>query len=81
VKESKPAANPQLDETRKQLLVLLRGGEAHAGFETAIADFPADLRGKVLRQTCTSRFAGARDRTSFAKHCSSPTTPPTISAN
>src|SRR5260370_37576669 len=47
VKESKPAANPQLDETRIQLLVLLRGGEAHAGFETAITDFPADLRGKV----------------------------------
>ena len=44
---SKPAANTQLDETRIQLLVLLRGGEAHTGFEAAITDFPADLRGKV----------------------------------
>jgi hypothetical protein len=39
--------NDQFAELRKQLLALLKGGEAHADFETAIKDFPAELRGKV----------------------------------
>lgn len=34
-------------ELRKQLLALLRGGQAHATFDDAIEDFPADLRGVV----------------------------------
>src|SRR5580693_900604 len=41
------AASPELDEIRKQLLALLKGGQAHADFDDAIKDFPADLRGKV----------------------------------
>ncbi len=36
-----------IEELRKQLLALLRGGQAHADFETAIKDFPVELRGKV----------------------------------
>ena len=35
------------DELRKQLLALLRGGQAHAGFEAAIEGLSADLRGRV----------------------------------
>jgi hypothetical protein len=39
------------DETKDplvvQLLALLRGGQAHADFETAIKDFPVEARGKV----------------------------------
>ncbi len=35
------------DELRKQLLALLRGGQAHAAFEAAIEGLPADLRGRV----------------------------------
>src|SRR5579875_725575 len=31
----------------KQLLALLNGGQAHATFEDAVADFPAALRGVV----------------------------------
>ena len=31
----------------KQLSALLRGGQAHAGFDKAVADFPAALRGVV----------------------------------
>lgn len=34
-------------ELRKQLLALLRGGQAHVSFEDAIKDFPAELRGTV----------------------------------
>ena len=34
-------------ELRKQLVALLRGGQAHAGFEAAIKDFPPELQGKV----------------------------------
>ena len=30
-----------------QLLALLRGGQAHATFDDAVQDFPANLRGKV----------------------------------
>jgi hypothetical protein len=32
---------------RKQLVALLRGGQAHATFDEAIRDFPADVRGTV----------------------------------
>jgi hypothetical protein len=34
------------DALRQQLLELLRGGNAHAGFDAAVANFPAQLRGK-----------------------------------
>jgi hypothetical protein len=33
------------DELRKQLVALLDGGQAHATFEDAVRDFPAELRG------------------------------------
>jgi hypothetical protein len=39
--------NPELDETIKQLLALLKGGQAHVDFDDATKNFPADLRGKV----------------------------------
>ena len=32
---------------RKQLIALLKGGEAHVDFESAVKDFPAELRGRV----------------------------------
>jgi uncharacterized damage-inducible protein DinB len=32
---------------REHLVKLLKGGEAHADFEQAMADFPAELRGKT----------------------------------
>ena len=32
---------------RQHLVKLLKGGDAHAGFEQGIADFPAELRGKT----------------------------------
>jgi hypothetical protein len=32
---------------RKQLIDLLHGGQAHATFDAAVKDFPADLRGTV----------------------------------
>lgn len=32
---------------RKQLLNLIRGGEAHATFDEAVKDFPTELQGKV----------------------------------
>jgi hypothetical protein len=35
------------DELRKQLIALLDGGQAHATFEDAVKDFPAELRGVV----------------------------------
>jgi hypothetical protein len=35
------------EELRKQLLAVLRGGQAHVDFEAAIGDFPAELRGRV----------------------------------
>lgn len=35
------------DEVRKQLAALLEGGQAHAGFEAAVKDFPVELRGVV----------------------------------
>lgn len=39
--------DPNLEETRRQLIALLRGGQAHATFDDAIKDLPANLRGKV----------------------------------
>ncbi len=36
------------DAVRNHVLYLLRGGGAHVGFDEVTADFPADLRGKVL---------------------------------
>src|SRR5580693_10225338 len=41
-----PAAKKSSDALRQQLLELLRGGNAHAGFDAAVADFPAPLRAK-----------------------------------
>jgi len=35
------------DEIRKQLIALLRGGQAHATFDEVIKDFPAEHRGTV----------------------------------
>lgn len=35
------------EELRKQLLALLRGGQAHATFEEAVKDFPLEHRGTV----------------------------------
>jgi uncharacterized damage-inducible protein DinB len=35
------------EELRKQLVALLDGGQAHATFEDAVKDFPAELRGVV----------------------------------
>jgi hypothetical protein len=35
------------EELRKQLAALLDGGQAHAKFEEAVANFPAKLRGSV----------------------------------
>jgi DinB superfamily len=41
-----PAAKKGTDALRQQLLELLRGGNAHAGFDAAVANFPAQLRGQ-----------------------------------
>jgi hypothetical protein len=35
------------DPLIEQLLALLRGGQAHAGFDAAVKDFPAEDRGKI----------------------------------
>jgi len=35
------------EELRKQLKALLKGGQAHAGFDAAVKDFPADFRSTV----------------------------------
>jgi hypothetical protein len=41
-------AQADLDkELRKQLLALLKGGQAHATFDDAVKDFPEKLRGTV----------------------------------
>ncbi|HTS48725.1 MAG TPA: DinB family protein [Bryobacteraceae bacterium] len=39
-------AKKNSDALRQHLLDLLRGGQAHADFEAAVADFPSQLRGK-----------------------------------
>jgi hypothetical protein len=44
--KSKQSADEQ-GPLRKQLIDLLHGGQAHASFEDAIKDFPANLRGTV----------------------------------
>jgi hypothetical protein len=36
-----------LEPLRKQLIALLQGGQAHATFDDAIKDLPADIRGTV----------------------------------
>ena len=37
------------DALRNHVLYLLRGGGAHVSFNEAIADFPAELRGRVFK--------------------------------
>ena len=37
----------ELDATRKELLALLGGGQAHADFDAAVEDFPSGLRGRA----------------------------------
>ncbi|HTH53641.1 MAG TPA: DinB family protein [Edaphobacter sp.] len=44
---AKAAETTGVDELRKQLLVLLKGGQAHATFDEAVKDFPAEHRGTV----------------------------------
>jgi hypothetical protein len=44
--KSKEAPDAQ-KELRKQLIALLRGGQAHTSFDEAVKDFPAELRGTV----------------------------------
>jgi hypothetical protein len=44
---SKTAEITGTDEIRKQLIALLRGGQAHATFDEVIKDFPAEHRGTV----------------------------------
>src|SRR5664279_1577282 len=41
------AKTTESEELRKQLVALLDGGEAHATFEDAVANFPKELRGVV----------------------------------
>jgi DinB family protein len=41
-----PAPKKNSDALRQHLLDLLRGGNAHATFDAAVANFPAQLRGK-----------------------------------
>lgn len=45
-KPTNPEASEH-DEVRKQLVALVDGGQAHATFEDAVADFPPELRGTV----------------------------------
>jgi len=42
-----PEQTPAPGELVRQLLALLKGGQAHAGFDAATKDFPAKLRGVV----------------------------------
>lgn len=44
---AKTSSAHEMDELRRQLFALLDGGQAHAGFEDAVKDFPVELRGKV----------------------------------
>ena len=44
--EAKKTAS-ESEELRTQLIALLEGGQAHATFADAVADFPAELRGVV----------------------------------
>jgi len=45
--ETKKASTGEDAELRKQLAALLDGGQAHAKFDDAVADFPVELRGVV----------------------------------
>jgi len=45
--KSKGTETSGRDETVKQLIVLIDGGQAHASFDDAVKDFPAVLRGSV----------------------------------
>jgi hypothetical protein len=45
--QAKNQARDQPSELLRQLIALLDGGQAHATFDDAIKDFPAELRGKV----------------------------------
>jgi hypothetical protein len=44
---AKTAETAGTDEIRKQLITLLRGGQAHATFDEVIGDFPTEHRGTV----------------------------------
>jgi hypothetical protein len=44
---AKEVESTATDEIQRQLLALLRGGQAHVSFEDAVKDFPADKRGVV----------------------------------
>jgi DinB superfamily len=46
-KIEKPESTPGEAELRKQLVALLRGGQAHTTFDDAIKGFPEKLRGDV----------------------------------
>ena len=44
------AVRPDKDEAlRNHVVELLKGGHAHATFESAVRDFPAELRGKKVK--------------------------------
>jgi hypothetical protein len=45
--ETKPAQADQHQPLRQQLAALLKGGQAHATFDEAVKDFPANLRATV----------------------------------
>ena len=44
---AKAAENTGTEEIRKQLVALLRGGQAHSTFDEVIQNFPAEHRGTV----------------------------------
>jgi len=44
---SKAVETGDLQEIQKQLLALLRGGQAHVSFDDAVKDFPSEKRGVV----------------------------------
>jgi hypothetical protein len=48
-KQADKSKQPTDEQTalRKQLIALLRGGQAHASFDDAVKNFPPDLRGTV----------------------------------
>src|SRR5215472_7341266 len=47
--ETPPVQNDAgTEELRKQLIALLRSGQAHATFDEAIKDFPAEHQGTIL---------------------------------
>jgi hypothetical protein len=46
---AKAEAVSESEELRKQLVALLDGGQAHATFADAVADFPVELRGVVVK--------------------------------